>query len=62
MRKKSIVIILLFFCAVIFGSGCETMRGLGYTAKGIKNDAKSFWRVSSQVVLKTDDWIKENLW
>ena len=62
MRKKSIIIPLFFFCSVMFLAGCETMKGVGYVAEGLKKDAQSFWRVSSQAVLKTDDWIKENLW
>lgn len=63
MRKK---VVFWFCCAVIFLSGCSTLKGLGVglsegisrTAAGVKEDSRNLW----QTILKADNWVKENMW
>ena len=75
--KKSIILSWVLFLNIIILYGCETAKGavygVGTTAKGVgegvgvtigatacgaAKDAVNLW----QGILKTDDWIKKNLW
>lgn len=56
----------LLFIFIILSSGCETTKGvaqgigqgIGSTVGGAAKDTQNLW----QVILKADQWMKDNLW
>jgi hypothetical protein len=54
-RISSILWGIFLFLSIILINGCETTKGM---VTGAQKDTKNIW----QGLVKTDNWLKKNLW
>jgi predicted small secreted protein len=57
MRKTLLTILLMAFAAVGL-TGCHTVKGVQEDVQTVPQNLTK----AGHAVLKTDDWIKENMW
>jgi len=59
MAKKTCILFCALLSFIILTSGCQTTKGVACgVAVGVQKDAQDLW----SAIVKTDNWMKENLW
>jgi len=60
--KRAGVLVLALFSLILLFSGCETTKGvaigIGATTVGAAKDTQNTYNF----LVKTDDWMRKNLW